>query len=718
MFVEKISKILDQQAPLKNFQARRNCASWLSEEMKSEMKERDNSRELARRTQEAVHWKNYKMKRNKCSKNLKNLKIEHHRKQFLELENENDTKNIYKMTRNMLNWKTGGSPQCFLLEGQTFRKPVDLANLQLKFFNDKVDKLTRGLGTENINPLKWLITALDKWRMKGKFDSFKFHELSLSEILKLISKMGNSTSLGTDYIDSMALKSAAVELGPPLRHLVNTSLRTSTFANKWKLARLVPLLKSKELNKLSPSSYRPIAILPATSKLIEKAAQEQLMNYFENHGMLNDSSHAYRKGYSTTTTLLEITEKLYSAIDDNKISSVMTLDQSAAFDCVSFEILLRKLELYNLDKSALKWLRTYLYDRTQFVTIGRASSRMTKVSRGVPQGSVLGPLLYSIYTNELSEVVTDKDCKDPSHKNSEKLFPANCSNCGSVTQYADDATFVITDKVRSNNQKKLSENIEKLGTYLKSNELSINKDKTQIIEVMIQQKKAKTPGTPPELNVMNNQGNIEVVKNKTTCRILGMNVQHNMTMNDHLETGTKSLLPCLRRSLGALKSLGRKVPMKSRNILARGLLLGRLQYLVGIWGGATANLINKAQIVQNAAARWVTGHHRRTRVSTLLEATGWLSIPEMSKMSTATQLWKVIYLNTPKRMSEQLSWNNETKLIATREPRLLFSRQNFNFRATTNWNTIPEAIRTNKNLSSFKKQMKQWIIDQRLRPPE
>ena len=147
----------------------------------------------------------------------------------------------------------------------------------------------------------------------------------------------------------------------------------------------------------------------------------------------------------------------------------------------------------------------------------------------------------------------------------------------------------------------------------------MNADKTHIVEVMIQQKRAKTPGEPPDLHVMSNEMNQETVTDSKYCRILGMNLQYNMTMNAHLETGSKSLLPSLRRNLGALKSLGRKVPQKIINTMARGLLLGRLTYLIGIWGGATTNLIRKAQIVQNAAAKWVTGHQKKTRMSTLLE---------------------------------------------------------------------------------------------------
>ena len=215
----------------------------------------------------------------------------------------------------------------------------------------------------------------------------------------------------------------------PIKHLINTSLKTTKYANKWKLAKLVPLLKSNDLNKLLPSSYRPIAILPMISKLVERGAQTQLLGYMEEHKLLKDNYHAYRKGYCMTTTLLELTDKIFDAIDEKKMSSLMTIDQSAAFDCVPHQLLLQKLKIYNLSDSALHWISSYLEYRVQFVIVGRAESRMNAIDRGVPQGSVLGPLLYSIFTNEMSKCIRDNNYTDNTHIDTEKLFGADCKRC-------------------------------------------------------------------------------------------------------------------------------------------------------------------------------------------------------------------------------------------------------------------------------------------------
>ena len=539
-------------------------------------------------------------------------------------------------------------------------------------------------------------------------DKFKFKEINLLQTIKLIGGLGNSTSAGIDNIDALAIKAAAVHLAHPLMHLVNTSLKNSKFASRWKISKLLPLLKSPELNKLSPSSFRPIAILPTISKLVEKVAQSQILSYLEENDMINSTSHAYRSGYSTTSALLELSEELYKGADEKKVLVIMTLDQSAAFDCVQHQLLMDKLAMYNMDDTVLKWVSSYLSHQSQFVSVGTAKSTIHSMKRGVPQGSVLGPLLFSVFTNELSTVIKDPDCPNTRHQDNSKLFGINCDLCGKNFQYADDTTYHFASKSRDKNQKKLVHNLHKLADFLTANQLAINMDKTHIEEVMIKQKRGRLPGIPPSLQVTNAKSEPEIINTAGHCRILGLNVQANLTWTSHLESGPKPLLPSLRRNIGALKNLSKLVPFSSRNTIARGLIQSRLSYL----------LIRKAQTTQNIAARWVSGQSRTTRISTLLETTGWFSIREMAKLSTATILWKVINYRTPRNLHDSLNWDNQTLEFETTEPRINFTKSSFKYRACRDWNEIPIVIRTISNISNFKKHMKTWMKSTRPRMPD
>ena len=207
-------------------------------------------------------------------------------------------------------------------------------------------------------------------------------------------------------------------------------------------------------------------MLPTISKIVECVAQTQLLKFLEDTAQLNMVAHAYRKNMSTATTITAITDELYMATEGKKISQLMTIDQSSAFDCINHDTLLRKLKLYNLSDSAIEWVRNYLSMRTQFVTIGAAKSRMRGIYKGVPQGSVIGPLLYAIYINKMTETVLKEDCDKIVHLRTDRLFGEPCTDCGTINMYADDATFNTSSKTRRENKSKIERTLTEMRKFL------------------------------------------------------------------------------------------------------------------------------------------------------------------------------------------------------------------------------------------------------------
>ena len=233
------------------------------------------------------------------------------------------------------------------------------------------------------------------------------------------------------------------------------------------------------LSKTEPSSYRPISLLPAVGKLVERAVQVQLLEYMISSNQLNNFHHAYRKDHSTVTAIMKICDYIYEAVDENKIAGLMTIE-SSAFDCVDAIILDQKLGLYNVSQGTRSWIRDYLTNRTQYVQIGTKKSNMKSVARVVPQGSVLGPLLYTIYMNELMEIINDKECDMEEHDDKKELFTNECENCGMMPIYADDATYLIIDKSKNKIKDKMKENLKKISEFLNANDLVVNEEKTKI----------------------------------------------------------------------------------------------------------------------------------------------------------------------------------------------------------------------------------------------
>ena len=320
----------------------------VNSEVKEEMKIRDRNREVARYSQRMDDWQKYRRSRNTCVKLLEKSKNELYKKLYSKIDSEQDTKNLYRLTHEIIGKKATNTPQQLVVQGSLLRKPVEIANALADYYDSKVKLITQKLPELTRNPHRFLDAALESWEGKSALPTFLFKELSLIEVSKLISTLSNSTAMGHDRLDARGIKDAAVHLVKLIRHIVNTSLRNGKFAKKWKFARITPLLKNNELSKSLVSSYRPVAVLTTLSKLTERAAQQQLLMHLETNKLMNPSCHAYRKMLSTTMTISEILDEIHEGAEEGKIIQMMTLDQTAAFDTVNHKLLIEKLSRYGV----------------------------------------------------------------------------------------------------------------------------------------------------------------------------------------------------------------------------------------------------------------------------------------------------------------------------------------------------------------------------------
>ena len=421
--------------------------------------------------------------------------------------------------------------------------------------------------------------------------------------------MGNTTSEANDRIDALALKHGAQVLHGPITHVINCLIKTLKFATKWKIGKLLPLHKGKGLNPNCPKSYRPISLLPVIGKLTERVLQKQILNFMESSGQLNTNHHSYRKQHSTVTAMLQLSDAVFSGCNEKKITTLVTLDQSAAFDVLCHVNLRRKLKLYNFGENVLKWLDSYLGFRSHYVSIGTRQSRYGNVTSGVPQGSVLGPILYVLYVNELPALMNDDDCVNVAHTRNDEseLFTTNCKTCGQMPTYADDSTVVITTVNRFTAQERVNTIIDRVKVFLAANSLSLNLGKSEIVEVMVRQKRARLLGFPPQLSVIKPDGTLKIITAKQSCRLLGGNINRDATWHHQLTLGDKPVTKVLRSVLGILTHISKHLPRKSRLLLANGLFMSRLLYLLPMWGGLPNKDIKAIQVIMNKCASHDSG---------------------------------------------------------------------------------------------------------------
>ena len=665
-FVEsRIVKILDEMCPYRTIQFRNDCKSWLTADTKLRMKTRDEMREIARTTKNADSWKSYRTLRNEVNRQVNVDRKKHNNDIYTRHHLNNDVGATYRAAKNQVGWVKNTSPVSFVHEGVKITDPKKMADLQMATFTEKTAKLIRELQPPTIDPCSSLLKSLDKWETKNSRELFNFNTVSELDTLKIIKDISNTTSSANDRIDAISIKHGASILHGPITHVINTSINTSKFANKWKIGKLLPLHKGKGLNPLDPRSYRPISMLPVIGKIVERALQPQLLEFMETSGQINPNHHSYRKDHSTVTAMLELSDAIFNGCEEKKITTLITLDQSAAFDVLSHKILLRKLKLYNVGQESLNWIRSYLSFRSHYVSIGTRQSEYNNVTSGVPQGSVLGPIMYVIYVNELPDVINDDECDERVHggdENDGRLFSNNCSRCGQLPTYADDSTIIITTKNRFEAQERMNILLDRVKIFLDANSLSLNTGKTEIVECMVRQKRVHQTGAPPQLAITLPDGTLKVIGAKESCRLLGGNVNQDVNWNHHLEQGEKPLLKSLRSILGILSHLSKNLPQKSRLLLANGLFLSRLLYLLPMWGGLPAKEAKRVQILMNKCARVVLKKGRRTRTRTLMTECHWLYFRELVYFHSLVQTFKILKSNKPVNLRRKFDVTNEGKI--------------------------------------------------------
>ena len=245
---------------------------------------------------------------------------------------------------------------------------------------------------------------------------------------------------GQDNIDYFILKLVCDELTPGITHIVNLSIGRKYFPTLWKNSKVIPLFKKDEAT--NPKNYRPVSLLSITSKILERVVYHQMIEYLEENGLLHPSHHGFRKSHSTTTALLEMYANWVEAQEDDKITAVVLLDLSAAFDLFDKEILIEKLKLYGFEENSTSWMESYLTGRNQQVFLDGEFSETLPVDIGVPQGSILGPILYCLLVNDLPEVAHNHSPRE----SFPTFWNTHCSECGGIACFADDSSYSKSNK--------------------------------------------------------------------------------------------------------------------------------------------------------------------------------------------------------------------------------------------------------------------------------
>jgi len=325
---------------------------------------------------------------------------------------------------------------------------------------------------------------------------------------------------------------------------------------------------------------------------------------------------------NTCTALLQMYDGWTEAVDKGQFSGVCMLDMSAAFDTVNHSLLLQKMEFYGIDSGALQWVSSYLSERSQRVCIDGCMSSPLDINIGVPQGSILGPLYYIIFTNELPEAIYScRDHRDP--ENPHSTFIPDCSQCGSLCCFADDGTVNIVSSDPQQLSERPSEKFTLISDYLIANRLKLNEEKNQpILMSTSSRKRLQNP------SICIHTATVTI--NRVSCsKLLGVYVHEEMKWAEYILNNEDSLVKSLNRNLAGLRKICKYSDFKTRLMVCNGIFISKLIYLIPLLGGAEGYLIRILQVIQNKASKYITKRGPETSALERLNECGWLSVPQL-----------------------------------------------------------------------------------------
>ena len=683
LFIKHFCELYDIYFPIKKIKikAKDLKSPWITKGLKksSKRKQKLYEKSLKKRNEKAEkEYRDYKKLFESLKKRSKRMYYSN-----LILKYKNNIKKTWQIIKEALGKEKCSNqslPKTVLVNEVSITQNSSIAENFNKYFTEIGPNLAKKIGKSNKHFAQYLYKHVSE---------LSEHPLSINELKDAFFALKINKSAGYDNISFNIVKKCFGVLHKPLLHIFNLSLQTGIFPEKLKIAGVLPSFKGGDNRELG--NYRPISVLPCFSKILEKIMYNRLYKYLTINNILYKKQFGFQKSHSTEHAIMQLVDQINNSFEHDQYTLGVFIDLSKAFDTVDHEILIAKLENYGIKGNNLNWFKSYLKNRKQFIRVENISTDFQEIVCGVPQGSILGPLLFLIYINDLKDA----------------------SNILNSIMFADDTNLFYSHRNIETLFSTMNIELENINEWFKANKLSLNVKKTKFI--LFYKKALTKSGNVTPLNIPSLQIGNKNIERVSSIKFLGVMLDEHLSWKEHIKVVENKLA----KNIGLLYRVNQYLNESSLKSVYFSYIHSYLNYANIAWASTYPTSLQRIHLKQKHAVRIVYNKDKLSHSKPLLRNLNALNVYQINIYQHLGFMHRFNNDETPKvfndiiKRPEHRYPTSFSSLNFTLKPYSLNStKYSISFRGPKLWNDIPN--KQEKEIKSsllFQKKMKSKLLD-------